>query len=280
LVSHAALFHKGLAADLGVLKGSSGYSRANGINASGQVVGFSGPKLDGSNSRAFSWNASTGMLDLGTLGGAYAQAYSINDSGFITGNSEIAESKVRAAHAFIYEPSSPMKGLVKPMRDLGTLGGRYSYGTVINADNHVVGYSTIDKSDNRIHAFLYDGAKMRDLGSLGGKTLESDRSFALGVNSADEVVGYTYLPAKNAVSPSGPIPLPRQVAFIYHEGVMVDLNALIGDAATRYWLHSAVAINDKGQIAANAVDSSTGEVHAVMLTPTGVYVDVDTNSAN
>ena len=132
-------------------------------------------------------------------------------------------------------------------------------------------YSTTDKSDNRIHAFLYDGGKMRDLGSLGGKTLKSDQSFALGVNGADEVVGYTYLAAREKVA-------PQQVAFIFMKGVMLNLNDLIDTAAKSYWLQSAVAINDKGQIAANALDYSTGHVHAVLLTPTGIYTDVDTDS--
>ena len=39
--SHAAMFTGGFAKDLGVLKGQV-YSRANGANAIGQVVGFSG----------------------------------------------------------------------------------------------------------------------------------------------------------------------------------------------------------------------------------------------
>jgi probable HAF family extracellular repeat protein len=51
------------------------------------------------------------------------------------------------------------------MRDIGTLGGRLSYGMSINASKHVAGYSTVDGSDDHFHAFFYDG-KMIDLGSL------------------------------------------------------------------------------------------------------------------
>ena len=271
-VSRAALFYKGGVLGLGALDDGShfpNYSRANGINSLGQVVGFSGPQFDGTNSRAFLWSKATGMFDIGTLGGAYAQAFAINDAGFVTGNSQL-KSKVGAVHGFIYD-SSGFKGFAK-MRDLGTLGGSYSYGTFINGKNTVVGYSTTDNYDNRIHAFLLnDSGKMRDLGSLGGKTMKSDQSFALGVNGADEVVGYTYLPA-------GPeMKVPQQVAFIFMKGAMMNLNDLIGGASKSYWLQSAVAINDKGQIAANALDYSTGRVHAVLLTPTGIYTDVDTN---
>ena len=73
--------------DLGVLKGQV-YSRANGINAIGQVVGYSGLQRDSTESRAFVWSHQTGMIDIGTLGGAYAQAYAINDAGYITGASQ------------------------------------------------------------------------------------------------------------------------------------------------------------------------------------------------
>jgi probable HAF family extracellular repeat protein len=272
-VSRAALFQKGSVIGLGALDNGNlirNYSRANGINSWGQVVGFSGPKFDGSNGRAFMWSTSTGMFDIGTLGGAYAQAFAINDAGFVTGNSQL-KSKVGAVHAFIYD-SSLFKGPFAKMRDLGTLGGSYSYGTFINGKNTVVGYSTTDNSDNRIHAFLVeDSGKMRDLGSLGGKTMKSDQSFALGVNGASEAVGYTYLP----VGPE--MKVPQQVAFIFKKGVMMNLNDLIGPAQKSYWLQSAVAINDKGQIAGNALDYRTGHVHAVLLTPTGIYTDVDTN---
>jgi uncharacterized membrane protein len=32
------------------------------------------------------WTSQTGMIDIGTLGGGYAQAYAINDAGYVTGN--------------------------------------------------------------------------------------------------------------------------------------------------------------------------------------------------
>ena len=81
------MFKGGVVTDLGVLPGQV-YSRANGINATGQVVGFSGLQRDSSESRAFMWTSQTGMIDIGTLGGAYAQANAINDAGYITGASQ------------------------------------------------------------------------------------------------------------------------------------------------------------------------------------------------
>jgi probable HAF family extracellular repeat protein len=268
---HAALFSNGSLKDLGTLKKQT-FSRANSINGFNQVVGFSGPTLDSPKSRAFFWSASTGMVDLGTLGGAYAQAFAINDSGSITGNSQLRSSAAttETVHAFL--SPSPVGASVIGMRDLGTLGGTFSYGMAINAKNHVVGYSTVNKVDSRVHAFWFDGNGMKDLGSLApnsGNPLE-DQSFALGINNSDRIVGYTYLPVINAsMDPAvmpGTSPV-RQVAFVWSKGAMTDLNKLIGTATDTYHLNSAVAINDNGQIVASAISKTTGTRRAVLLTP-------------
>jgi probable HAF family extracellular repeat protein len=268
-VRHAVMFGDRSRIDLGTLNKQI-YSRANSINGFNQVVGFSGPALDTPKSRAFFWSKSTGMIDLGTLGGAYAQAFAINDSGFITGNSQLRATDSQTVHAFL--SPSPMGTGAIGMRDLGTLGGSFSYGMAINAKNHVVGYSTTNKVDSRVHAFLFDGNVMKDLGSLAGKTSSAleDQSVALGINSSSQVVGYSYLPGINpntdpAIQP-GTSPV-QQVAFVWSLGVMRDLNKLIGTAAEKYHLTSAVAINDKGQIAATAVLKGTGTRRGVLLTP-------------
>ena len=267
-VRHATLFGDGSRIDLGTLTKQT-YSRANSINGFNQVVGFSGPALDTSKSRAFFWSKSTGMIDLGTLGGAYAQAFAINDSGFITGNSQLRATDSQAIHAFL--SPSPLGAGAIGMRDLGTLGGPFSYGMAINAKNHVVGYSAINKVDSRVHAFWFDGTGMKDLGSLAPNSSKlEDQSVALGVNSSDMVVGYTYLPAINpntdpAVQP-GTSPV-RQVAFVWSQGRMTDLNKLIGTAVETYHLNSAMAINDNGQIVATALSKATGTRRAVLLTP-------------
>ena len=262
--SHAALFKGGeFVVDLGVLKGQV-FSRANGINAMGQVVGYSGLTRDGDDSRAFMWSSQTGMIDIGTLGGAYAQANAINDAGAITGASDLPSMSTKITHAFIY--CSQCMGSVR-MRDLGVLGGNSSYGMAINNSNHVAGYSTIKPNDNRVHAFLHDGNKMIDLGSLGSKRWGSDESAALGVNNLDQVVGYTYLAAL------ADMPI-QQVGFVWHKGAngkgqMIKLNKLLYGEGKNYLVFSATAINDNGQIVAGAYDMRTGRARAVLLTPEG-----------
>jgi probable HAF family extracellular repeat protein len=248
--SHAAVFSNGSALDLGILKGRGPYSRANDINIAGQVVGFTSLSPDSNDGRAFLTTAKdrTAMVDLGTLGGAYSQAWAINDSGTVTGNSQV-KGDTGPTHAFIWTKGG--------MRDLGTLGGEYSYGTAINENSHVVGYSTIDPQGNAIHAFLYDGVVMNDLGTLASSLGDLDYSYALGLNAYDQVVGYTYKPEKG----------PWSVAFVSQKGQMRDLNDLIGDAAKEYRIDRATAINDAGQIVAVAFVNSVGAFHAVLLSP-------------
>jgi probable HAF family extracellular repeat protein len=267
--SHAAIFKGGVPVDLGVLKGQV-YSRANGINAMGQVVGYSGATRDSTQSRAFMWSSQTGMIDIGTLGGGYAQANAINDAGAITGASQTqGMGPMAMTHAFIYRLPQPPYRTNNQMVDLGVLGGLSSYGMAINSYNHVAGYSSIATNDERVHAFFHNGSKMIDLGSLGGNGNRwgSDNSVALGVNNLDQVVGYTYLPV------TGDMPI-QQVGFLWRpgwngSGQMINLNTLLYGTGKDYLVFSATAINDNGQIAANAYYMPTGSVHAVLLTPNG-----------
>ena len=265
--SHAATFKGGYVTDLGVLPNQL-YSRANGINATGQVVGFSGLQRDSTQSRAFMWTSQTGMIDIGTLGGGYAQANAINDAGYITGASQTqGMGPMVTTHAFIYRLPQPPLPRYNRMVDLGVLGGSSSYGLAINNSNHVVGYSTIATDNERVHGFFHDGNKMIDLGSLGWPGTDSDVSVALSINNSDQVVGYSYLPTV------GEMPL-QQVAFLWRRGItgsgqMINLNKLLYGNGKNYLLVSATAINDNGQIVATAYDIYEGGTHAVLLTPTG-----------
>ena len=264
-VSHAALFKSGKAVDLGVLKGQA-FSRANGINATNQVVGFSGLKRDSDEGRAFIWTPEFGMMDIGTLGGAYAQAVAINDAGYVTGTSQVISPVSGSTHAFRDQPFTKTMRFSKPMVDLGTLGGTSSYGMAINMSNHVVGYSTLNPLDGRVHAFFHGGEKMIDLGALDKEGFVYSQ--ALAINNADQVVGVSYGPTATGNQFA-------QTAFIWSQkepgnGQMINLNNLIAGmgANKTYWLLSAIAINDSGQIAASAWDYANSTVVAVLLTPT------------
>ena len=68
--------------------------------------------------------------------------------------------------------------------DLGTLGGTYGHGAVINASGQVTGAARTD-GDAAEHAFLWNGTSMLDLGTLGGTY-----SAGTGINASGQVTGW------------------------------------------------------------------------------------------
>jgi hypothetical protein len=108
-------------------------------------------------------------------------------------------------------------------------------------------------------AFAQTSCRVTDLGLLPSKEESVPAAINGGINSSDRIVGYTYFPAINAntdpaVQP-GTSPV-RQVAFVWSQGAMTDLDKLIGAATDTYHLNSAMAINDNGQIVATALSKS------------------------
>src|SRR5450756_2397202 len=91
---------------------------------------------------AFIWDKTTGMKDLGTLGGSYSYPYAINDMGQVVGYSFNASGEI---HAFIWNRMTGMK-------DLGTLGGSQSLVYAINDMGQVVGQSK--DASGFDHAFI------------------------------------------------------------------------------------------------------------------------------
>ena len=114
------------------------------------------------------------------------------------------------------------------VHDLGTLaGGSFSYAFGINEAGKVVGAAAT--SNNEVHAFLYSGGQMQDLGTLGGSF-----SRAVDINEAGKAVG--------ASTTSGDA---QQHTFLYSRGQMQDLGTL----AEPYNSHSfATALNNKGEV--------------------------------
>ena len=213
----ATIAKAGAITDLGTLGGS--FSFANGINDSGQVVGFSSTAGDATVG-AFLYSGGV-MTNLGSLGGSASEANGINASGQVVGYSSEAGSATELA--FLYSGGV--------MTNLGTLGGDNSLPTGINDAGQIVG-SSATADDPAGDAFLYSGGVMTDLGTLGG-----DNSGAYAINASGEVVGTSATTGDAAFD-----------AFLYTTSSgMIDLNSLL-PAGSGWSLQVATAINDSGLV--------------------------------
>ena len=174
--------------DLGTLADTDS-SAAVDVNNSGVVVGYASRSGLFPVTRAFRFDSTVGIEDLGTLGGEDAGARAVNDAGQITGWSNDAEGK---GQGFRLDPGSDMFAL----GGLGTNAGVYPQG--INAAGDVVGTS--------FHfgmqvAFLYTDAGGIQ---LAGGTPSSSRTYlGYDVNDAGKIVGYSYLIGAFMSGPNG-----------------------------------------------------------------------------
>lgn len=169
-------------------------SQALGINARGQVTGFA--RTAPGKLRAFLWDASGSMLDVGDLGDDMAVGNAINLAGHIVGYSRVPSGDQRA---FVYDGSS--------MSDLGTLGGATSRANGINDWGDVVGAANDASGQQR--AFLWTQGSMRDLNALIKPGSGWLLTGAGGVNALGEISGTGILNGKQRaylLKPRDPAP--------------------------------------------------------------------------
>ena len=256
----------GAVEDLSIASGSIS-SQANGINNSGQIVGW---MINTTGSyRAFLWTEGKGMTDIGVLpGDRESVALAINDSGVIVGFS----SSVRGRRPFRWTPTGGMEGIISL--------SAYSAGTAsaLNDAGVIVGASGNDSEDyfnKRATLWTTDGFA-KELGPcIQSHEGDSDcLTLAYGINHVGDVVGRMEGKAVRwvrggAVSPLNTLPgvkfgearaintagmivgymaydegLLASRAFTWTEGEgMRDLGTLPGKRAS-----SAMGINNRGQI--------------------------------
>ncbi len=218
--------------DLGDLPGGADNSFASGINASGQVVGWSGAVTG---TRAFLWDRGV-MTDLGDLPGGSdsSVATGINASGQVGGSSPATPG----TRAFLWDSGV--------MTDLGDLPGGNDHSSAydINDSGQVVGNSGAATGSL---AFLWDSGVMTDLGELPGG---SDGSVAYGINNSAQVVGTS-----------------QGAAFVWDSGDgILDLNTLLDASGSGWTLIEATDINDTGWIV-GAGTSPDGKTHGFLAIP-------------
>jgi len=252
------VWEKGVMRALPTLGGNNGF--AAGANNRGQVVGWAENTVHDPTCvppqvlqfRAVLWEPKTDQIqELPPLpGDTSGAATAINDRGQVVGISGTCDQAVgrfTAAHAVLWE-----KGTVT---DIGNLGGTtWNTPMAINQQGDVVGFASQpgDDPDNpQLRAFLWTRREgIRNLGTLPGDVY----SEAHGINERGQVVGVSCDAVGNCR------------AFLWEDGVMKDLNALVAPGYTGI-LTTAQDINDRGEITGRAFDPATGERPAFLATP-------------
>ena len=206
----------GAAVTLPTLGGT--YAFATGVNASGQVVGYSSIAGD-AREHAFSWTQAGGIVDLGNVANTDSRANAVNDSGQVVGSygpnadQQQAFSWTQAGGRVLFGTAGPSTGAtaVSPngqvvgrtvsaadptlenafswtaaggLVTIPTLGGATGMANSVNANGEVVGSSTI-LDDAAGHAFFWSATVgLLDLGTLTGT-----ESFATMVSANGQVAG-------------------------------------------------------------------------------------------
>jgi probable HAF family extracellular repeat protein len=228
------------------------HSIATGINDLGVVVGtlrgagciYIGPDISGGPSSFL-------QLLSGPYGsGAYtasAEPLGINNAGEIVGIS-FSESTPEADTT-----SRATRWSNGQVYDLGTLGGLNSGATAINGRGWTIGWASLG-NNHFSHAALWEPTTTAyDLGTLGGQN-----STALGINLEGDIAGA----AQNVWGAW------RAVLWTHKHFLAVDLNTEIGQKTNDITLTSAVATNDRCQVAATGYENKTGTPQSYVLTLT------------
>jgi probable HAF family extracellular repeat protein len=265
------IWRHGKVINLGTFGGFEGVSWA--INDRDQAVGMATNTLSdqypdpglfipfGAQVRAFVWERGT-MHDMGTLGGPSAVAFQINEQGQAAGVSYTSLDPgplgIPPVNPFFWDSQHGMK-------DLGSLGGVFSFESFINNRGWVVGASSL--ADDPVacangvgvpncHAFLWRPGhkKMRDLGTLGGTY-----SDGLWVDDSGGVVGSSTTQGDQELRP-----------FLWKNGHMTNLGSLNGDPCSR-----AFSSNSKGQVVGVSLSDCNVTGHAFLWENGGPMVDLN-----
>ncbi len=216
--------------DLGALALLSGSdSVAAGINDSGQVAGSWSTVSAGSQAFLYSNGTITALPEPGFVATSNlgCQAAGLNKNAQVGGTCWGYDSSLSSLYGHA------MLWQNGTVTDLGTLGGLKSTAAAINNNGQIVG--SAETSTGATDGFLYSNGTMTDLGSFTPAAINN-----------------------NGVMVGGP--------SIDSGGTVQNLNNLIA-AGSPYQIQNATAINDNGQIVANATDTATGQTHALLLTP-------------
>jgi probable HAF family extracellular repeat protein len=262
--TRAFFWQDGRMQDLGTLGDNVGPDAiALFINQRGQIAGYSYTSsipvhdLGVPPADPFLWEYGKGMIDLGSLGGAFGLPTALNNRGQVIGRSGIAAEpgacypSTTNCHPFLWDHDK--------LIDLQThtKGAKPLSANAINDAGEIVGAAAFPHAPS--DAYLWKNGVARDLGVLPGDC----SSEAKAINSARQVVAVS-------VSCDG----SNRRAFLWEDGSAVDLNTLI-PADSSLELAYPLAINERGEIGGVGVPHGVSPAdfanlgHAFLLIPCG-----------
>ena len=238
-----------------VAEGEFGWSSANAINSSQTVCGFRSLNDGGDpvNPRAvYTWSQGSGFADLGVLLGPNAEATDITGDGVICGWTG-SGATTPGAHGFIQDGS---RLTILPMIPEGTTSALFA----INESGLACGHGRLETSEGPItRAFSWLDGQLTDLGTLPGYL----RSFALDVNEAGVIVGYSAEPKSG----------PNEKGTIWLNGQVIDVNALFEPGELEQ-VRQIQAISSDGVLVGRGVDAA-GVAGFVLVPKPGSKADIN-----
>lgn len=249
------VWENGVMRRLPTLGGTHGY--ASGANNHGQIVGWAENTVRDPTCtppqifqfRAVVWGANGNQIqELPLLpGDTSSAATAINDKGQVVGISGTCDDAIggaTAAHAVVWN-----SGVVTEIPNFG--GKEFNTPTAINEHGDVAGFGQ-HVGDVITEAFVWSkDTGFQGLGFLDGHGF----SEAFGINNRRQVVGLSCTAA-----------ITDCHAFLWQDGVMVDLNQLVDLDAGVVRLTHAMDINDDGAISGRALTTSN-TLPAYVATP-------------
>jgi probable HAF family extracellular repeat protein len=310
-VERAFLWRNGVMTDLGTLGGPNSFTETGTVFDSGDVVGAAESSTtdplnenwcgfnDNLKCLPFLWrNDVRKMIPLPTLGGNNGWAMGINNQDAVTGQVENATTDTTCPPFLQIKPVIWINGHVQELPTLP--GDPDGVAAAINDWGQIAGNSGNCTDGASSHALLWQNGRAIDLGNLGGTT----NNIGTDINNLAQVIGYSDLPGdttydaflwqkRTGMIDLGTLPGDfgsgalginnegqvaggswdaegNERAFLWQNGVMTDLNTLIPPDSP-WFLWEADGINDQGQIVGLAYQSSTGDWHAFLATPTTGY---------
>ena len=261
--NHAFLYDACGMHDLGTPPGDS-TSLGNGINGRDQIAvdawaRGSGPGAFVDHSFLY---AGGRMKDIGAPPGCTdVSSAGINAAGQIVGR---CRRSMGGWQAFVYDSRT------QKMTPLAAPPGLKSYAAGINNQAQIIGSLVLPHEME--HAALWAGGRVTDLGTLPG----TDSANGEAINNAGVAVGATWTqpnalgrlvgdhPIRFGMLTPWAQPNVTECAFVYQNGRMQDLNALISGQSS-WVLEAAEGINDRGQIVGRGLHH--GQERAFLLTP-------------